>query len=119
MSQIPTLPSGNAYYPPAPVGTAYLADTSNPYSAVPPTAPPPATISPPPALNNPTLTGLTPNILSLLQTQQPQSRLPTAASQPSYNIPPTAASLAGNLPAASNPQYQQLMAYLVSVCTLE
>jgi len=118
MSQIPVLPPANAYYPPAPAGTAYLADTSNPYSAMPPTVPP-GTISPPPALSNPTLAGLTPNILSLLQTQQPQSRPLTAASQPHYNIPPAAASLAGNLPAASNPQYQQLMAYLVSVCTLQ
>lgn len=113
MSQIPPIPSANAYYPP-PAGTAYHADTSNPYSAVPPTVPPSATISPPPGLNNPALAGLPPNILSLLQAQPPQPRLPTAASQSSYSIPPTTTSLAGNLPAASNPQYQHLMAFLVS-----
>ena len=112
MPQVPPLPSSNTYYPPAPPVTSYVADISNPYgpTAVPPPA---AAISTTQALN-PALAGLPPNILSMLHAQQPQSRAPIAPSQLPYSVPPTGASPAGSLP-PSNPQYQQLMAYLVRV----
>ena len=101
-------PAANPYYPPPPSAGSYPTDPSNLYGAVPPSAAPP--------LNNPALAGLPPNILALLQSaQQPQTRSTTTPTQASYAIPtPPAASMASSLPAASSPQYQQLMAYLVS-----
>ncbi len=119
MPQIPSIqqPPANQYYPPPTSAGSYSTDPSNLYGAVPPSASavPPV---PAPTLNNPALAGLPPNILALLQSaQQPQARPTTTPTQASYTIPqaPPVASLAGGLPAASNPQYQQLMAYLVSL----
>ena len=76
--------------------------------------PPPANAPQPPAAN-PALANLPPNILALLQSAQQQQRPPSAPGQP-YAIATThfMGTPPGTVPpAGANPQYQQLMAYLV------
>ncbi|KIL71617.1 hypothetical protein M378DRAFT_182993 [Amanita muscaria Koide BX008] len=106
MPPIPPIPmSAGAYYPPP--GTSPLHNPPfpphNPYGVMPPLPPGPQSNQAPPHLS--------PNILALLQSAQRQTP-PT----PQYGVPPPMM----NSPPPSqpgsnaNPQYQQLMSYLVS-----
>lgn len=112
----------NSYYSSAPASAHYPTDPSNPYNAGPaPTISPAAAAVPPvaPSLNNPALAGLPPNILAMLQSSQGQQQLPrppSTSALSTYGIPPAppSAGLAAAPPVTANPQYQQLMAYLVS-----
>ena len=120
--------------PPAPPAamppmTALQQPGSNPYYTAQTTAPapysgagsymgnlpPPSTASLPPG--NPALGNLPPNILALLQSAQ-QQRPPPPAGQ-NFAVPvnattPAAMGSAQQSTSGTNPQYQQLMAFLVS-----
>ena len=80
--------------------------------------PPPSTVpggNPP---GNPALANLPPNILALLQSAQQQQRpLPPGQNfgMPMNTPPPAVQGSAQQPPSGANPQYQQLMAYLVSL----
>ena len=79
--------------------------------------PPPSTAPIPPG--NPAMANLPPNILALLQSAQQQQRPPPPPGQ-NFSVPvntPTPATMgsAQQSPGGANPQYQQLMAYLVSL----
>ena len=78
--------------------------------------PPPSTAPVPPG--NPALANLPPNILALLQSAQQQQRPPPPPGQNfgvPVNTPPATMGSAQQSPSGANPQYQQLMAYLVSL----
>ena len=79
--------------------------------------PPPSTAPLPPG--NPALANLPPNILALLQSAQQQQRPPAPPSQnfgaPVNTPTPAAIGSAQQSSGGANPQYQQLMAYLVSL----
>lgn len=77
--------------------------------------PPPSTAPPP---GNPALANLPPNILALLQSAQQQQRPPPPGQN--FGVPmntptPAAIGSAQQPSGGANPQYQQLMAYLVSL----
>lgn len=110
-------PAPNSYYPPP---SAAYPPPPNTYNS----ANTPQSAAAPANLNiaaNPALANLPPNILALLQSaQQPQR--PPAPGQPYGMAPPTAHLMNGTIPPdliaatgqnATNPQYQQLVAYLV------
>lgn len=75
----------------------------------------------PPA--NPALANLPPNILALLQSAQQQQQQRPPVSGQGYGMPPPPSHLMNTLPLppdamgapGGNPQYQQLMAYLVRI----
>ncbi|KAJ3505641.1 hypothetical protein NLJ89_g7313 [Agrocybe chaxingu] len=120
---IPPTPAGqpppNPYYPPPPPAAGpYAAAPTNPYTGMPPPMASAQSIGAQPAAN-PSLAGLPPNILALVQSAQQQQRPPGAPGQPFgmppphlMNAPPPGALGATAPPGAGNPQYQQLMAYL-------
>jgi len=119
---IPSLPqpagNSNSFYPPPPSNVQrppfpgslppHPANV-NPYSSV-----PPSSSTPQPGQGQPSIGNLPPNILALLQQSQAQ---PQAASglynnlpQQPLNPPPSAS----NIPQNTQPNYNQLMAYLQS-----
>ena len=75
--------------------------------------PPPSTAPPP---GNPALANLPPNILALLQSAQQQQRPPPPPGQ-NFGVPMStpAPAAVGSAQQSSGAQYQQLMAYLVSL----
>ena len=122
-------PGPNSYYPP-PQQPATFQGSANHYTSTvqqPPHAPNalPQSLGSPPT--NPALANLPPNILALLQSaQQQQQQRPPVPGQ-GYGMAPPPPHLMNTLtppPGAmgapgNNPQYQQLMAYLVRTNSLE
>ena len=104
----PPLPSTLQQRPPFPGTLPPSTGNTNPYGAMPPSS------TPQPGQGQPSLANLPPNILALLQSQtQPQ--------QPGsgYNMPPQQLMTAASAPlAGTQPNYNQLMAFLVSQNTL-
>ncbi|CAL1694305.1 unnamed protein product [Somion occarium] len=120
---VPSMPpqsAQGAYYPPH-MQPSYPAPPSAP-SAMPPYPPQPmqqssSSGSQPggPAPGTPSLAGLPPNILAMLQqtaqSQSQQSTPPPTTQAPPYNMPPPHVPGVASMPPSSQ-SYQQLMAYL-------
>lgn len=106
-------PGPNSYYAPQPTTPAPYPGAGSYMGNLPPPSTAPGGIPP----GNPTLANLPPNILALLQSAQQQQQRPPMPPGQSFgmpmNTPPPAA--AQPPPGGTNPQYQQLMAYLVSL----
>uniref|UniRef100_A0A8H7YAD6 RRM domain-containing protein n=1 Tax=Psilocybe cubensis TaxID=181762 RepID=A0A8H7YAD6_PSICU len=117
MPAIPAAPpTSNSYYSQPP---AQYPGPANPYGA--PNAPP---ASVPPV--NPNLANLPPNILALLQSAQQQSQQRPPPPGQAFSAPPPhlmgtppPGAMAGAPPSSTNPQYQQLMAYLQTQATAQ
>ena len=106
----------NPYYTPQPTAPAPYPGGGSYMGNLPP--PSTALGGVPPA--NPALANLPPNILALLQSAQQQQQRPSPAPGQNYGMamntaPPAAIGSAQSAPGGVNPQYQQLMAYLVSL----
>ena len=138
-SAAPTAPAPPPHVTPVPALPTAMSSVSamqqpgpNPYYTSQPTAPAPYPGAgymgnlPPPSTapggippSNPALANLPPNILALLQSAQQQQRPPLPPGQnygmPINTPPPAAMGSAQQPPGNANPQYQQLMAYLVSL----
>lgn len=114
---MPSLPqpsaNTNGFYPPPlqrppfPGSLPPSAANTNPYGSIPPS-------TPQPSQGQPSLANLPPNILALLQQSQAQPQAQQPA--PGYNMPPQQLMTAPSAPLASTqqPNYNQLMAFLVS-----
>jgi hypothetical protein len=108
-------PGLNPYYTSQPTASAPYSGAGSYVSNLSPPSTAPGGVPP----GNPALSNLPPNILALLQsTQQQQQRPPLPPGQSfgaPMNVPPPAATSTQQPPGGVNPQYQQLMAYLVSL----
>ncbi|KAL4070508.1 hypothetical protein J3A83DRAFT_4243754 [Scleroderma citrinum] len=124
MSAVP--PASNPYYPPPPSSMQPVppyplpSTTSNPYATI------TSQITAPQPSQTPSMAGLPPNILALLQ--QTQTQQPLLSSQPpsvpQYGMPPQPtqqmmspppmSSMPPGAPQPGNPGYQQLMAFLAT-----